>query len=558
MKIGIFHGYELIGSGSNQATSYFARALAQAGHEVHILCREPSPDSIDFIDKAIQWDHAGQHKILFEKDGNNNGVCILHQLPLPPVNAVYITDTQRPGNVKAFSELTDEELKEYHSFVVNSLLSVLKAHPIDILHNNHLVYQPVAAAEVCKELGIPFIIYPRGSAIEYTVNHDERYKELARDPVLTADGLIIGNHEVRDRIVNLYPEHRDEILSKTEIVGLGVDTTLFQPVERQQRILSVEKIYNYAPFIGKSPELSHELFSRLDRGDINAVTGYREAYQIKQPDSNLIDKLQKIPWGSNILIFVGAAISGKGLQTLIVSLPFILKQHPDTHLVVVGSGASRELFEALAYAIVKKKERLLDTLIEKGFDLDPINLSGPWNDVKSFLSDDKNRTDLFNHGSTLLEHVHFLGRLDHNLLRYLFPCADVGFFPSIVPEAYANVLFESLSNGVLPMASYFSGLACGLDDLVSHLGQDLVDLMKIPVDNATRIPGLIKNLSHILSDVALETVSPKLRKIAVENFDWNIRAQQMVAVYSKFISAKRSNPNITSDISGSGSVIDSN
>ena len=255
---------------------------------------------------------------------------------------------------------------------------------------------------------------------------------------------------------------------------------------------------------------------------------------------------------------MGAAISGKGLQTLIVSLPFILKQHPDTHLVVVGSGASRELFEALAYAIVKKKERLLDTLIEKGFDLDPINLSGPWNDVKSFLSDDKNRTDLFNHGSTLLEHVHFLGRLDHNLLRYLFPCADVGFFPSIVPEAYANVLFESLSNGVLPMASYFSGLACGLDDLVSHLGQDLVDLMKIPVDNATRIPGLIKNLSHILSDVALETVSPKLRKIAVENFDWNIRAQQMVAVYSKFISAKRSNPNITSDISGSGSVIDSN
>ena len=108
-----------------------------------------------------------------------------------------------------------------------------------------------------------------------------------------------------------------------------------------------------------------------------------------------------------------------------------------------------------------------------------------------------------------------------------------------VPEAYANVLFESLSNGVLPMASYFSGLACGLDDLVPHLGQDLVDLMKISVDDATRIPCLIKNLSRILSEKTLEPISPKLRMIAVENFDWDIRAQQMVAAYSKFISKRQ-------------------
>jgi len=174
-------------------------------------------------------------------------------------------------------------------------------------------------------------------------------------------------------------------------------------------------------------------------------------------------------------------------------------------------------------------------LVEKGYDLDPVELSGPWNDVKSFLSDNKNTTDLFVYGSTLLAHVHFLGRLDHDLLRYVFPCSDVGFFPSIVPEAYANVLFESLSAGVLPMASYFSGLPCGLDDLVPHLGQDLVDLMKISVDDATRIPGLIKNFSRIVSDKALEAISPKLRMIAVEDFDWGIRAKQMVAAYSKFI-----------------------
>jgi glycosyltransferase involved in cell wall biosynthesis len=468
----------------------------------------------------------------------------MHQLPLPPVNAVYITDTQRPGNVKAFSELTDAELEEYHRFVVNSLRAVLKACPVDILHNNHLVYQPVAAAEVCKELGIPFIIYPRGSAIEYTVNHDPRYKELARDPVLQSDGLIIGNREVRDRIVNLYPEHREKIISKTRIVGLGVDTSLFSPIEKQQRTESIKKIYKHAPFSGKSPQLTRELYARLDKGDVNAVTRYRNAYQIKQPDSDLIGKLQRIPWDSNILMFVGAAIAGKGLQTLIVALPHILKRHPDTHLILIGSGASRELFEALTYAISTRQESLLDTLIDKGFDFDPIGRSGPWTDVQTFLSDQRNRADLFQYGSGLLDHVHFLGRMDHHLLRYLFPCADVGFFPSVVPEAYANVLFESLSNGVLPMASYFSGLACGLDDLVPHLGQDLVDLMKIPVDDATRIPVLIQHLSQVLGKTALKSVRPKLREIAVKNFDWSIRAEQMVDAYSKIISSQGRNSHL--------------
>ena len=100
---------------------------------------------------------------------------------------------------------------------------------------------------------------------------------------------------------------------------------------------------------------------------------------------------------------------------------------------------------------------------------------------------------------------------------------------------YANVLFESLSNGVFPMASYFSGLACGLDELVPFLGQELVDMMKISVDDAARIPGLIESLSRILADTNLKAISPKLRMIAVENFDWNIRAQQMVAAYSNFI-----------------------
>ena len=47
MRIGLFHGWELRGSGSNEYTRYLARALVRAGHDVEILCRDEAPEDID-------------------------------------------------------------------------------------------------------------------------------------------------------------------------------------------------------------------------------------------------------------------------------------------------------------------------------------------------------------------------------------------------------------------------------------------------------------------------------------------------------------------------------
>lgn len=62
MLIGVYHGYELTGSGSSE----YARYLA--------------------------------------------GTCVLHQLPHEPVRPVYVTDKQRRGNVKPFVSLSMESL----------------------------------------------------------------------------------------------------------------------------------------------------------------------------------------------------------------------------------------------------------------------------------------------------------------------------------------------------------------------------------------------------------------------------------------------------------------
>ena len=49
MKIGLFHGYNLGGSGSNEYTRYLAKALLQKNAEIHLICREPDAESLGFI-----------------------------------------------------------------------------------------------------------------------------------------------------------------------------------------------------------------------------------------------------------------------------------------------------------------------------------------------------------------------------------------------------------------------------------------------------------------------------------------------------------------------------
>ncbi len=534
MRIGLYHGYELTGSGSNEYTRYLARYLVAAGDEVHIICRESHPENIPFVTRAYAWKLDGGAETLWIRD-EKTSPCVLHRLPHGTVRPVYLTDKQREGDVKSFVALTDDELQEYHQINETLLTNILSTYRLDVLHANHLVYQPLGALQACKITKTPLIIFPHGSAIEYTIKPDKRYQELALEGILGSTGLIIGNREVRDRILNLYPEHRENILRKTRIVGVGVDTALFKPVERSKRARSIQKLIATKGGGGKSPELKDELSRRLQNGDIHATRDYWKSYNHSLPDTDLNEHLKRIPWDQNILLFVGALTVGKGLQSLISALPGVLCEHPNTHVVIVGAGAYREVLEALVYAISMSNKDLLLQLCDKGLDLDRNELTGPWEDVQSYLDKPGNLSCILERGKEIEKHIHFLGRLDHSRLCYLFPCADLALFPSVVPEAYPLVVMESLSNAVLPLVSYFSGFKDSIDDLRPLLGESLNDLMKIPVDKEIRVETIISNLNTLLADESIKTIRPQLRQIALENYDWNLRAAQMSDAYRSFI-----------------------
>jgi hypothetical protein len=55
------------------------------------------------------------------------------------------------------------------------------------------------------------------------------------------------------------------------------------------------------------------------------------------------------------------------------------------------------------------------------------------------------------------------------------------------------------------------------------------------VDIQVRVERIAANLNGLLADASLETFRPKLRQIAVENYDWQSKASQMVSAYRALI-----------------------
>ena len=52
MRILLWHGYLMRGSGSNIYTANVARTWRKEGHDVLLMCQELHPELVDFVDEA--------------------------------------------------------------------------------------------------------------------------------------------------------------------------------------------------------------------------------------------------------------------------------------------------------------------------------------------------------------------------------------------------------------------------------------------------------------------------------------------------------------------------
>ena len=492
------------------------------------------------------------------RDTASGGSVTVHVLPHGPIRPVFVTDKQRAGDVRAFPDLTDAELAEYHNVCAVAMRAVLEQVPLQIMHANHLVYQPMVCADVCHSMGVPFIVFPHGSSIEYVVHRDARFVGMAKTALSRAARIISGSLEVATRLDKLMDPEKDAALLQhladaRSIVGVGTDTSLFRDVGFGKRAAKIANVESFAStFGGKTPEQAQELVAALGRAGSGptdwkrAMRAFKTAYNHKLPDRAFYSQLAALPWGHRatvgaapIIMFLGAMTVGKGIQTLISSFAVTLDTYPGAHLVIIGSGSYREVLEALVFALSTGNEGLLDYIVAEGVSLDKRADDAPaegLEDLRLYLSDPAARAELLrvSQARRLGDHVHFQGRVNHELLSNVFPCVDIAVFPSMLTEAYPLVLMESLANGVVPVLPDHSGFSESLRSLREPMGDAFVDSITMPSEPERRVSGLASVLTGLIASLGdLRQLTPQLRKIAEERYDWERRCQEMVVEYRK-------------------------
>jgi glycosyltransferase involved in cell wall biosynthesis len=199
MKVLIFHGYMLRGTGSNIYNVNLARALARLGHEVHLLCQ----------DREVRIE----------------GVQI-HNPEIGGLLPVYVKDPYEGFEVKAFPELTEAELDRYIEANVAAVRAVAeRVGGFDAALANHLVMGPAILSR--SEVG-PFAAKIHGSALEYTVKPHPRFLPYAEEGMEAASGVLVGSRHTAESLWAALP-NLPALEAKTRLGPPGVDAGAFGP-----------------------------------------------------------------------------------------------------------------------------------------------------------------------------------------------------------------------------------------------------------------------------------------------------------------------------------------
>jgi glycosyltransferase involved in cell wall biosynthesis len=201
MRVLIFHGYMLRGTGSNIYNVNLAPALARLGHEVHLLCQD--------------------------REVTIPGV----QIHIPDIGGllpVYVKDPYEGFEVKTFPELTEEELAHYIEANVAAVREVAEeVGGIDLALANHEVMGPaiLARADIA-----PYAVKVHGSALEYTVKPFPRFLPYAYEGMDAANGILVGSLHTGESLWTALPD-LPNLKDKTRLGPPGVDVEEFQPLE---------------------------------------------------------------------------------------------------------------------------------------------------------------------------------------------------------------------------------------------------------------------------------------------------------------------------------------
>jgi glycosyltransferase involved in cell wall biosynthesis len=200
MRILLWHGYLLGGTGSNVYTRALAREWSRAGHDVVVICQEPHPEQYDL----------GGAKVFRPNVGG--------LLP------VFVLDRYEGLEAKLLQDFTRAERERYVALNVTAMC----AHaPADLVFANHvLVGAPVGVAS-----GLPFAVKAHGSELEYSMRGNAELVAWGRETLGHADAVYVGSAHIRKVLEDVVGH-----VERVHEVPPGVDVDEFRPEKSEEAL----------------------------------------------------------------------------------------------------------------------------------------------------------------------------------------------------------------------------------------------------------------------------------------------------------------------------------
>ena len=260
MRILLWHGYLLGGTGSNVYTRQLAREWSRAGHSVTVLSQEPHPEAYDLGGAATVRPDVG-------------GL-------LP----VFVLDRYEGYEVRRVPDCTRDELERW----VEANAAAVREHlPADLVFTNHvLLGGPVGRASRA-----PFAVKAHGSELEYAMRGRPDLGRWGAEALAAARATFVGSSHIREVLAEVCGP-----VPRVHEVPPGVDVDLWLPEERAD---ALEALLAEA---------------RLDPPN----PGNREE---RRPDEGNAERLRAFLAGDvPTIVYFGKLIEQKGVDVLVEAL----------------------------------------------------------------------------------------------------------------------------------------------------------------------------------------------------------------------------------------------
>jgi glycosyltransferase involved in cell wall biosynthesis len=499
MRVLVFHGYLLRGTGSNIYNASLARTLIGLGHELHLLCQDARAHELAWVDAVGTWED-GRLEV---RELRSPVRCTAYIPDIGGLLPVYVADRYEGFDARPFPQLDQEELDAYLDANVAAVREVAERSGTEVALANHAVMGPAILARALADR-VPYAVKIHGSALEYVVRpHRARFLPYMREGLERAAGVLVGSGHTAESLWELAGD--PGLRARTRLGPPGVDVHEFRPrppAEAAGRL--------------------RELAGRLEGGEAAGWGGEAGA-------AEALGRLD--PERDRIVSYVGKLIVSKGVDLLLAAWPLVVARVPGARLCVVGFGTYREGLGRLAEALAAGDLGQAREVARLGRELEG-GEPGELGYLAAFLDglDGERRERYLEAAPRAFERLHWTGRLEHEDLAWLLPACEAQVVPSTFPEAFGMVAAEAACCGALPVSAAHSGLAEVSGALAPALAPGLRPLLSFEPG-----PGAVEEIAaKLVSWLGLppeerREAASALSDLARERFGWETVAEGVLA-----------------------------